>query len=281
MARTQILLTPGNHGCVETRARELTREVRVTVATVWQRGQFSCACARHRVIRCFRCPRDFQLVSASPNDTLCYLRCITHPHHATQTNPRPIRRSIQSLSWHTPTRCNRSLIQTWCAPSLYKFLHSFCARLRKPGAFLALRQLQAERPSYRVGVEKWWCEVISRTAVGAGADPQAVERHLSVIVPSLMKRFSSREGYSLFDDTLVTRASSLHPRGLSVRTKELINFIVRTLRKMGMRTGLITNSDARIGAPLRRVIRLCAQSSCSGCSPGPWGIRIPFPHGHK
>jgi hypothetical protein len=76
--------------------------------------------------------------------------------------------------------------------------------------FLALRQLQAERPSYRAGVEKWWCEVISRTAVGAGADPHAVERHLSAIVPSLMKRFSSREGYSLFDDTLVTRASPLY-----------------------------------------------------------------------
>lgn len=90
---------------------------------------------------------------------------------------------------------------------------------------LALRQLQAERPSYRAGVEKWWCEVISRTAVGAGADPQAVQKHLSTIVPSLMKRFSSREGYSLFDDTLVT---------------------LRALRKMGMRTGLITNSDARI-----------------------------------
>jgi len=115
-------------------------------------------------------------------------------------------------------------------------------------------------------VEKWWTEVISRTAVGAGADPQAVERHLGAIVPSLMKRFSSREGYSLFDDTLVTRASSLYPRCV-----ELIHFIVRALREMGIRTGLITNSDARIGALLRHVIRL-SQSSCSGRPPGPWGI---------
>jgi len=90
---------------------------------------------------------------------------------------------------------------------------------------LALRQLQAERPSYRAGVERWWSEVISRTAIGAGADPQAVERHLGTIVPSLMKRFSSREGYGLFDDTLAT----LHK-----------------LREMGVRTGLITNSDSRI-----------------------------------
>ena len=97
-------------------------------------------------------------------------------------------------------------------PLSLQFLHSFCARLRKPGAFSALQQLQAERPSYRAGVEKWWTEVISQTAVGAGADKKAVERHLSAIVPSLMKRFSSSEGYSLFDDTLVTRASSLHPR---------------------------------------------------------------------
>ena len=44
--------------------------------------------------------------------------------------------------------------------------------------------------------------------MGAGADPQAVERHLGTIVPSLMKRFSSREGYSLFDDSLETRAFS-------------------------------------------------------------------------
>ncbi len=86
---------------------------------------------------------------------------------------------------------------------------SLCVRLRKHGTLLALRQLQVERPAYRAGVERWWREVISRTAVGAGADPQAVERHLGAIVPSLMKRFSSREGYRLFDDTLVTRTSSL------------------------------------------------------------------------
>jgi len=90
---------------------------------------------------------------------------------------------------------------------------------------LALRQLQAEKPSYRAGATKWWGEVISRTAIGAGADAQAVEKHLGTIVPSLMKRFSSREGYCLFDDTLPT---------------------LRTLREMGVRTGLITNADVRI-----------------------------------
>ncbi|KAH9083720.1 HAD hydrolase subfamily IA REG-2-like protein, partial [Lactarius deliciosus] len=94
---------------------------------------------------------------------------------------------------------------------------------------LALRQLQAERPSYRAGAEKWWSDVISRTAIGAGADAQAVEKHLGSIVPTLMKRFSSREGYRLFDDTIET---------------------LRAFRSMGVRTGLITNADARIVAVL-------------------------------
>jgi hypothetical protein len=238
-----------NRGCVESK--------RADERSSWPSRARRRRRASPRHHQMLRSSGDFQQVLSSPNDTLRYLRCITHPHHTTQANPRPIRRSIQSLSRYTPTRRNRSLIQTWYATSLYKFLHSFSARLRKPGAFLALRQLQAERPSYGAGVEKWWCEVISRTAVGAGADPQAVERHLSTIVPSLMKRFSSREGYSLFDDTLETRASSIPALcGFSVRTKELIHIIVRTLRKMGMRTGLITNSDARIGALLRYVIQL-------------------------
>ncbi|KAH9054182.1 HAD-like protein [Lactarius vividus] len=94
---------------------------------------------------------------------------------------------------------------------------------------LALRQLQAERPSYRAGAERWWSDVISRTAIGAGADTQAVEKYLGSIVPILMKRFSSHEGYRLFDDTLET---------------------LRTFRSMGVRTGLITNVDARIVAVL-------------------------------
>jgi hypothetical protein len=133
-------------------------------------------------------------------------------HHASQSTSNTQKYSVP-ISVHS--RQTRSLAHSnSVCPSLY-ILYSyigFSARLRKPGAFLALRQVQAERPSYRAGVEKWWSEVISRTAVGAGADPQAVERHLSAIVPSLMKRFSSREGYSLFDDTLVTRAFSLSPR---------------------------------------------------------------------
>ena len=35
--------------------------------------------------------------------------------------------------------------------------------------------------------------------------PPAVDRSLSKIVPQLMTRFSSREGYKLFDDTIPVR----------------------------------------------------------------------------
>jgi hypothetical protein len=131
-------------------------------------------------------------------------------HRASQSMSNTQKYSVP-ISVHS--RQTRSIARSsLVCPSLYMFPHRFRARLRIPGAFLALRQLQTERPSYRAGVEKWWSEVVSRTAVGAGADPQAVERHLGAIVPSLMKRFSSREGYSLFDDTLITRAFSLYPR---------------------------------------------------------------------
>ena len=68
----------------------------------------------------------------------------------------------------------------------------------------ALRGVQKERPAY-VGEDAasgWWGEVIKRTAIGAGADPQDVDSSLGEIVPRLLKRFSSREGYKLYDDTV-------------------------------------------------------------------------------
>lgn len=36
----------------------------------------------------------------------------------------------------------------------------------------ALKQVQKEKPAYESGAEGWWGEVIKRTAIGAGADPQ-------------------------------------------------------------------------------------------------------------
>ena len=88
---------------------------------------------------------------------------------------------------------------------------------------IAIKQLQGEKPAYQHGADKWWGEVIRRTAVGAGADPSgaltpmldercrvsdhdgvetAVERSLDQVVPRLLERFSSKEGYRLFDDSL-------------------------------------------------------------------------------
>lgn len=90
----------------------------------------------------------------------------------------------------------------------------------------ALRQLQAEKPSYRAGAESWWSDVISRTATGAGADAGAVERHLSSIVSTLMKRFSSREGYCLFDDTLETRESTLACGYSSADMRQFAHFVL-------------------------------------------------------
>ena len=48
----------------------------------------------------------------------------------------------------------------------------------------------------------WWAEIIRRTALGANASPSLVTRHLPDIVPKLMKRFSSDEGYMLFGDVI-------------------------------------------------------------------------------
>ncbi|KAH8119404.1 HAD-like protein [Phellopilus nigrolimitatus] len=93
----------------------------------------------------------------------------------------------------------------------------------------ALRELQAARPAYAQGPEGWWRAVIMRTAVGAGADTQDVQRALPVVVPQLLKRFSSREGYALYDDALPT---------------------LKSLRETGVATALVSNADSRILAAL-------------------------------
>ncbi|KAG1734753.1 HAD-like domain-containing protein [Suillus paluster] len=96
---------------------------------------------------------------------------------------------------------------------------------------VALKQVQKDQPAYQgnSGAEGWWSEVIKRTAIGAGANPQAVDSSLPQIVPSLMERFSSREGYKLFHDSLP---------------------VLRRLRKMNIRTALISNTDTRMRSVL-------------------------------
>ncbi|KAL5507305.1 hypothetical protein ACEPAH_6761 [Sanghuangporus vaninii] len=90
---------------------------------------------------------------------------------------------------------------------------------------IALKELQTSRPAYAEGPESWWAAVISRTALGAGARESNVNEHIGTVVPKLLHRFSSREGYSLYDDTIPT---------------------LKTLHEMGVRTALVTNCDSRI-----------------------------------
>ncbi|KAG1802702.1 HAD-like domain-containing protein [Suillus plorans] len=104
--------------------------------------------------------------------------------------------------------------------------------LLKQSFKVALSQVQKENPTYQgdSGAEGWWSEVIKRTAIGAGADPQAVDSSLPQIVPSLMERFSSRQGYKLFHDSLP---------------------VLRRLHQMKIRTALISNTDTRMLSVLR------------------------------
>ncbi|KIJ67892.1 hypothetical protein HYDPIDRAFT_126360 [Hydnomerulius pinastri MD-312] len=90
-----------------------------------------------------------------------------------------------------------------------------------------LKQIQKDKPVYQgdAGAHGWWSEVIKGTAIGAGADPQGVEASLNQIVPRLMDRFSSREGYKLFNESLP---------------------VLRKLREMNVRTALVSNTDARM-----------------------------------
>lgn len=67
--------------------------------------------------------------------------------------------------------------------------------------------------------------MIKRTALSAGGDPQILEESLPAIVPQLMHRFSSSEGYKAFDDVLPT---------------------LESLKNKGLKTGVVTNADDRI-----------------------------------
>ncbi|KAG9316718.1 hypothetical protein JVU11DRAFT_2778 [Chiua virens] len=91
----------------------------------------------------------------------------------------------------------------------------------------SLKQVQKDKPAYgaQLGAHEWWSEVIKGTAIGAGANPQAVETFLKEIVSQLMDRFSSSQGYRLFDDSLP---------------------VLRQFQDMNVRTALISNSDARM-----------------------------------
>ncbi|KAJ3808476.1 HAD-like domain-containing protein [Lentinula lateritia] len=93
------------------------------------------------------------------------------------------------------------------------------------GSFkIALKALQMEKPAYEQGSQSWWTDVIRRTALGVGVNPQVLDVSLGNIVPNLMKVFSSKEGYMEFEDVLPT----LH-----------------ALHKRQIYTAVISNSDSR------------------------------------
>ncbi|KAF5322153.1 hypothetical protein D9619_001896 [Psilocybe cf. subviscida] len=94
----------------------------------------------------------------------------------------------------------------------------------------ALRDVQKEHPSYRQGVETWWRDVIRRTALGAGGNKKALDANLAPIVDSLMKRFSSGEGYRAFHDAIPT---------------------IKQLSTMGIRTAVVSNGDSRLRSVLQ------------------------------
>jgi len=95
---------------------------------------------------------------------------------------------------------------------------------------VAFSSLESEQPVYRKGSRAWWSEVIRRTALGAGADPKALDGSLTKIVSRLMTRFGSKEGYRAFDDAIPC---------------------VRCLGEMNIMTAVVSNADSRLRAVLR------------------------------
>jgi len=120
-------------------------------------------------------------------------------------------------------------IATQYAIAFEPFLGRFPPDSIKQSFKSALKKVQTDRPAYSGKPDNWWSEVVYRTAVGAGAEPTRVERALPDIVPALLHRFSSREGYKLYDDALPT----LH-----------------VLRERKIKMGLVSNTDLRMKAVL-------------------------------
>lgn len=72
-----------------------------------------------------------------------------------------------------------------------------------------------------------------------------MERHLPEIVPVLLKRFSSREGYRLYDDAMpICRCLSSFLYGVQLVTS--IDPAVKKLQELGVKTALVSNTDSRI-----------------------------------
>jgi len=89
----------------------------------------------------------------------------------------------------------------------------------------ALKEVQQQWPAYQGGNTSWWAEVVKRTALMAGGDPQDVEANVPAMTDKLMEVFRSKEGYTLYPDVIET---------------------LESLQKAGVGLGVVSNADARL-----------------------------------
>jgi len=123
----------------------------------------------------------------------------------------------------------------------------------------ALREMKESKPAYAGGREAWWGEVIRRTAIGAGGDPQDVEKDLPVMRQILMDTFRTSKGYKPYRDVIET---------------------LDALKRDGIKMGIVSNSDSRMHDVLRHlriskymdVIVLSEEESVEKPSPILWQI---------
>ncbi|KAL7410612.1 HAD hydrolase subfamily IA REG-2-like protein [Mrakia frigida] len=73
--------------------------------------------------------------------------------------------------------------------------------------------------------EEWWSVKIEVTMLAAGAEPEALNKHLPVLVERLLTRFGSSEGYRVFDDVIPT---------------------LEAFKALGIKTAVLSNADKRI-----------------------------------
>ena len=66
------------------------------------------------------------------------------------------------------------------------------------------------------------------------------------MVPNLLKRFSSREGYRLFDDVLPTCELKRLVKPVPFAQRSRMCSQVKRLHELGVKTGLVSNTDLRI-----------------------------------
>ncbi|WVO12698.1 hypothetical protein L204_100304 [Cryptococcus depauperatus] len=73
--------------------------------------------------------------------------------------------------------------------------------------------------------EEWWTKIIYETLLKAGAPPNELSQKIHIIAPALMSRFENGIGYKDFPETI----SCLYE-----------------LRRLGVKTSIVSNSDPRI-----------------------------------